>query len=74
LFGFFSLHDNDFEMFFPWSLFSKGKEDWCKMANNPSKGVKKTMITCNKESLDVVFVDLNIDIPRAPPVRKVAIR
>jgi hypothetical protein len=24
--------------------------------------------------LDVVFVDLNIDIPRAPPVRKVAIR
>jgi hypothetical protein len=44
-------------MFFPWSLFSEGKEDWCKKVNNPSKGVKKTMIACNKKSLDVVFIN-----------------
>jgi hypothetical protein len=65
---FLLLHGNDFEMFFPWFLFSKGKEDWHKKTNNPSKGVKRRMITCNKESLDVVFVDLNIDILGAPLV------
>jgi hypothetical protein len=51
-------------------LFSKGKEEWRKKANNPSKSVKRRMTTCNKESLDVVFTYLNIDIPRAPPIRK----
>jgi hypothetical protein len=25
--NFLLFHGNDFEMFFPWSLFSKGKED-----------------------------------------------
>ncbi len=67
---FLLLHGNDFEMFFPWSLFLKGKEDWHKKANNPSEGVKRRMIACNKESLDVVFVDLNIDILGAPLVCK----
>jgi hypothetical protein len=43
-------------------------------ANNPSKGVKKTMIAYNKKSLDVVFIDSNIDILGAPPVRRVARR
>jgi hypothetical protein len=57
-------------MFFPWSFFSKGKEEWCKKANNPSKGVNRRMTTYNKESLDVIFVDLNIDIPRVPPIHK----
>jgi hypothetical protein len=50
-------------MFFPWFLFSKGKEDLCKKANNPSEGVKKKMIAYSKKSLDVIFANLNIDIP-----------
>ncbi len=57
-------------MFLPCSLFSKGKEDWHKKANNPSTGVKRRMIAWNKESSDVVFVDLNIDILGAPLVRR----
>jgi hypothetical protein len=36
--------------------------------------VKKIMIACNKEFMDVVFVDLNINIPGAPPVRRVTRR
>jgi hypothetical protein len=67
---YFLLRGNDFEMFFPWSLFSKGKENWCKKANNPFEGVKRRVTTCNKEFLDVVFVDSNIDILRAPPIRR----
>jgi len=46
---FIFLHGNDFEMFFPWFLFSKGEEDWRKKANNPSEGVKIKMTTCDKE-------------------------
>jgi hypothetical protein len=68
---FLIFHGNDFEMFFPWSLFSKGKEDWCKKANNPFKNVKRRVTAYNKKYLDVVFVDLNIDILGAPIVRKV---
>jgi hypothetical protein len=36
-------------------LFSKGKKNWHKKANNPFKGVKRRVIACNKKSLDVVF-------------------
>jgi hypothetical protein len=61
---------NDFEMFFPWFLFSKGKEDWHKKANNSSKGVKKKVTAYNKKSLDVVFANLNVDIPRTPPIHR----
>ncbi len=37
---------------------------------HPFEGVKRRVTTCNKESLDVVFADFNIDIPRAPPIRR----
>jgi len=57
-------------MFFPWFLFSKSKEDWHKKANNSSKGVKKKVIAYNKKSLDVVFANLNVDIPITPPICK----
>jgi small GTP-binding protein len=48
----------------------KGKEDWRKKANNPSEGVKRRVTARDKESLDVVSADLNIDIPGAPAVRR----
>jgi hypothetical protein len=66
----FFLCGNDFEMFCPWSLFSKGKEKWCKKANNPFEGVKNIMTIYNNESLDVIIANLNIDIPKAPPICK----
>ncbi len=48
----------------------KGEKDWCKKANNPSKGVKRKVTACNKEFLDVIFANVNIDILGTPLVCK----